>query len=164
MRRQPSSLTCARLLHSILFQRPIRCDYEMDYPRASRSSTRGSQARGTRLNQRLILSCIFPEPHDSSHRGSRALATRLGREAKKALANSGHVTPKIFSILNRGSGKKFVLNLRAERREPYCRSLMFGFLIKYYCKVILKTAFQLTAHISNQDVHPLIFGERVSSK
>ena len=49
MGRQPSCLTCARLLHSILFQRPIRCDYEMDYPRASRSSTRGSQARGTRL-------------------------------------------------------------------------------------------------------------------
>ena len=49
MRRQPSCLTCARLLHSILLQRPIRCDYEMDYPRASRSSTRGSQARGTRL-------------------------------------------------------------------------------------------------------------------
>ena len=49
MKRQPSCLTCARLLHSILFQRPIRCDYEMDYPRASRSSTRGSQARGTRL-------------------------------------------------------------------------------------------------------------------
>ena len=49
MRRLPSCLTCARLLHSILFQRPIRCDYEMDYPRASDSSTRGSQARGTRL-------------------------------------------------------------------------------------------------------------------
>ena len=28
-------------------------------------------------NQRLVLFCIFPEPHDSSHRGSRALATRL---------------------------------------------------------------------------------------
>ena len=38
MRRQPSCLTCARLLHSILFQRPIRCDYEMDYPRANGSS------------------------------------------------------------------------------------------------------------------------------
>ena len=37
MRRQPSCLTCARLLHSILFHRPIRRDYEMDYPRASRS-------------------------------------------------------------------------------------------------------------------------------
>ena len=49
LRRQPSCLTCARLLHSILFQRLIRCDYEMDYPRASRSSARGSQARGTRL-------------------------------------------------------------------------------------------------------------------
>ena len=34
-------------------------------------------------NQRLVLTCIFPEPHDSSHRGSRALATRLryGQEA-----------------------------------------------------------------------------------
>ena len=50
MRRQPSCLTCARLLHSILFQRPIRSDYEMDYPRASDFSTRGSQARGTRLS------------------------------------------------------------------------------------------------------------------
>ena len=49
MRRQPSCLACARLLHSILFQQPIKCDYEMDYPRASGSSTRGSQARGTRL-------------------------------------------------------------------------------------------------------------------
>ena len=28
-------------------------------------------------NQRPVLTCIFPEPHDSSHRGSRALATRL---------------------------------------------------------------------------------------
>ena len=28
-------------------------------------------------NQRLVLLCIFPKPHDSSHRGSRALATRL---------------------------------------------------------------------------------------
>ena len=46
---QPSCLTCSRLLHSILFPRPIRCDYEMDYPRASRSSTGGSQARGRRL-------------------------------------------------------------------------------------------------------------------
>ena len=35
MRRQPSCLTCARLLHSILFQRPITCDYEMDYPSLS---------------------------------------------------------------------------------------------------------------------------------
>ena len=28
-------------------------------------------------NKRLVLLCIFPDPHDSSHRGSRALATRL---------------------------------------------------------------------------------------
>ena len=28
-------------------------------------------------NQRLVLLCIFPKPHDSSHRGSRTLAARL---------------------------------------------------------------------------------------
>ena len=63
MRRRPSCLTCARLLHSILFQRPIRSDYEMEYPRASRSSTRVSQARGTRLGV-LLNSDAIPECYE----------------------------------------------------------------------------------------------------
>ena len=61
MKRQPSCLTCARLLHSILFQRPIGCDYVMDYPRPSRSSTRGSQAWGTRLPT------LYPDPTKWDH-------------------------------------------------------------------------------------------------
>ena len=36
-------------------------------------------------NQRLVLPCIFPEPHDFSHRGSWALGTRMRKILKLSM-------------------------------------------------------------------------------
>ena len=41
---------------------------------------RGNWVKLIKGNQRLVLLCIFPEPHDSSHRGSRALTTSVSSE------------------------------------------------------------------------------------
>ena len=40
---------------SILFQQPIRCDYEMDYPRAFRSSTKRIAGSGNEIKKSEVI-------------------------------------------------------------------------------------------------------------
>ena len=86
-------------------------------------------------NKRMVLLCIFPEPHDSSHRGSRALATRLGKVGQKFFLPG---TLKLIWVNKKKKREKITQHVR----NTYSEKLDFYILIFTHVIGIFVPAFQ----------------------